>query len=142
VVAGERELYQRFADYDDEELLRILTAERAKYRRAKYRREALAAVEMVLMQRGVAPPPVLFTAPGPPAPQVQARQKSPYQFIDVCVDALLAALVYWALQKLWVWTQSPRHPPQSDMAFLALAAGLLWSVISLRRRWRTKEWRD
>ena len=136
MVARERELYERFADYDDEELLRILTAERAKYRR-----EALAAAEMVLTQRGVAPP-TLFTAPGPPAPQAQGRQKSPYQFIDLCVDALLAALVYWALQKLWGWTQSPRHPPQSEMAFLALAAGLLWSVISLRRKWRAKEWRD
>ena len=139
MVAWERELYERFAGYDDEVLLRILTAERAKYRT-----EALAAAETVLMQRGVALPLVPFDEPEPPAPNVkgQARPKSPYQFIDLCVDLLLFALVYWALTKLHDWTHPPEGVPLGDLIFCALTLGLLGSVFSLRRKWRAKEWRD
>ena len=137
MVAGERELYQRFADYDDEELLRILTAERAKYRR-----EALAAAEVVLARRGVAPPPALSTALGPPAPPARGRAKSPYQFIDLCVDALLVLLAAWAMKRLQVWTQGPGAGLWGDITYYPLMLGVLYSAFSLRRRWRAKEWRD
>ena len=133
-----RELYQRFADYEDDELLRILTAERAKYRS-----EALAAAEMVLVQRGVAPP-TLFTAPEPPAVRVRGRTRpvSPYQFVDLVFDTLLVCLVCWALVKLWSWTMAAPEWLWHQVAFYALAAQLVGSAAALRRRWRTKEWRD
>ena len=138
MVAGERELYQRFADYDDERLLRILTAERAKYRS-----EALAAAEMVLRQRGVALP-TLFTAPEPPAApaRVRTRPKSPYQLVDLVFDVLLACLVCWALVKLWSWTMAAPEWLWHQVAFYTLAAQLVGSAVALRRRWRAKEWRD
>ena len=145
MVAGERELYQRFAAYDEEELLRILTAERAKYRTA-----ALAAAALVLAQRGVAPP-TLFVTPGPPAVAAQpaargpgqARPKSSYQLIDLLVDALLALLAAWGWKKLWAWTEGPNWGgPLGDVAYWVLTFGFLCSVFSLRQRWRAMEWRD
>ena len=138
MIAGERELYQRFAVYDDEALLRILTAERAQYRS-----EALAAAEMVLRQRGVAPP-TLFTAPEPPAApaQVRTRPKSPYQLIDLAFDVLLVCLVGWALVKLWSWTMAAPEWLWHQVAFYTLAAQLVGSAVALRRRLRTRGWRD
>lgn len=131
----ERELYQRFADYDDEVLLRILTAERARYRT-----EALAAAEMVLIQRGVAPP-TLFTAPEPPPAHGKARPKTPYQFIDLLVDALLLLVVGWAWNKLWLWTEAPNWGgPLGNVAYWVLTFGFLCSIYSLRQKWRAKEW--
>ena len=135
MAAGGRELYQRFADYDDEELLRILTVERGRYRR-----EALVAAEMVLWQRGVATP-TLFTAPEPLAAHLAARAKSPYQFIDLLVDALLLLLVVWAWKTLWVWTEEPNWGgPMGSVAYWVLTFEFLCSVYSLRQRWRTKRW--
>jgi hypothetical protein len=139
VIAGERELYQRFADYDDEELLRILTDERAQYRS-----EALAAAEMVLMQRGVALPLVPFGATEPPAPHAkgQARPKSPYQLIDAAFDVLLVCVVCWAIVKLWAWTMASPEWGWSQLVFWLLAPQILSSAVALRRKWRAKEWRD
>ncbi len=136
MVAEERELYRRFAAYDDEELLRILTVERAQYRS-----EALAAAEIVLAQRGVATP-TFFTATEPPGVHVkkQARPKSPYQLVDLVLDALLVCLVCWALIKLWSWTMASPEFLWHQVAFYTLAAQLVGSAIALRRRWRTKSW--
>ena len=143
MIPGERELYQRFAAYDDEELLRILTDERANYRS-----EALAAAEMVLTQRGVAPP-TFFATPGPlaaagsPATQGRAaRPKPPYQLIHFAFDVVLLWLVCWALAKLWSWTMSSPEWLWNQLAFYVLASQLVGSAAALRRRWRTKEWRD
>ena len=136
MLVREKELRRRFERLADDELLRVLTVERAKYRP-----EALAVAEMVLMHRGVAPP-VHLDALGPPASPVKgrARAKSPYQFIDLCVDALLALLVVWALEKLGDWTETPGHA-WGHILYWALTLGLLGSVFSLREKWRTKEWR-
>lgn len=138
VVVGERELYQRFADYDDEELLRILTVERAQYRS-----EALAAAEIVLAQRGVATP-TFFTAPEPPVVHVknQARPKSPYLFIDLVFDLLLVCVVCWSLGKLWAWTMAPAEWEWSQFLFYILAPQVIGSAVTLRRKWRTKKWWD
>ncbi len=134
MVVDEKDLYWRFADYDDEELLRILTVERARYRD-----EALAAAEMVLAGRGVAPP-TLFRPSEPPPPQGRARPKSPYQVIDLIVDALLLLVVVWGLTMLHLWTRTPAGGPLGDAAFCALGFALLCSARSLRRRWREKQW--
>jgi hypothetical protein len=138
VLAGERELYERYVGYDDEELLRILTVERRKYRR-----EALSAAEMVLRQRARGILPALDAAPEPPAPQAGGRARGPYQFIDLCVDALLILLAAWGWQKLWVWTEAPFWVwPLGSVAYWGLTFAFLCSVYSLRQRWRTKKWRD
>ena len=135
MLAGERELYERFADYDDEVLLSMLTAERARYRS-----EALAAAEMVLMHRGVAPP-TFFAAPVPSASHVAWRPKTKYQFIDLLVDALLLVLTVWGWKKLWVWTEGPNWEGLlGSVAYWVLTYGFLCSVYSLRQRWRTKKW--
>ena len=139
MVAGERELYERFVDYEEEQLLRILTVERAMYRP-----EALAAAELVLMRRGVAPP-TFFPAPLSPAPHVggHARAKSHYQFIDLYVDALLVLLAVWGWMKLWVWTEGPNGGgPLGNVAYWVLTYGFLCSVFSLRQEWKAKMWRN
>jgi hypothetical protein len=138
VVAGERELYERFVNYEDEELLRILTVERARYRR-----EALVAAQMALARRGVAVP-TLFIEPEPPATAAQGgpmtRPKRPYQPIDLCVDALLVLLAAWGWKKLWGWTEAPYWVwPLGSVAYWVLTFGFLCSVYSLRQRWRAKE---
>ena len=138
MAAGQGEIYRRFAAYDDEVLMRILTADRAKYRR-----EALAVAESVLVQRGVAPP-TLLPAPWPPPapPGAKARTQSPYQFVDLLFDTLLVWLVCWALVKLWSWTMSSPELLWQQAAFYILAGQLVASAAALRRRWRTKVWRD
>ncbi|MFL6254623.1 MAG: hypothetical protein ACJ74T_06350 [Pyrinomonadaceae bacterium] len=136
MLPGERELYRRFAAYDDEELLRILTAERAKYRG-----EALAAAEMVLTQRGVAPP-TLFPTPGPPtAAGTATRPKNPYQLTHFAFDVLLLCLVCWGVGKLWAWTIATSLGVWSQLVFYVLAAQLLGSAAALRRKWRAKKWK-
>ena len=135
MVTGQKSLYELFADYDEERLLRILTAERAMYRP-----EALAAAEQALIRRGVAPP-TFFPEPEPPAPQVGGRAKTPYQFIDLCADALLVKLVIWGWMKLWVWTEGPyAAAPLGGAAYWVLTFGFLCSVYSLRQKWRSKRW--
>ena len=138
MLVDQVELYRRFADYDDEVLWHILTVERAQYRG-----EALAAAEMVLRHRGVTPPAQHQGAREPP-PAAQApapaRPKTPYQFVDVVFDALLFGLVCWALRKLWGWTGMPFAGLWGELAFLMLTLGLLEAAVSLRRRWRAKEW--
>ena len=134
MFAGERELYQRFAAYDDEELLRILTVERAHYRG-----EALTAAENVLMRRGVAPP-TFFPAPAPPAPQAQGQPKGPYQFVHFAFDVVLLALVCWAIGELWAWTIATPWGLWAQLAFYVMTLQLLASAAALRGRWRAKEW--
>ena len=141
MLPRERELYRRFADYDDEELLRILTVERAQYRS-----EALAAAELVLLHRSHGAP-TLSHAPGPPATVAQtapqggqgARPKSPYELPDLFVDAFLVMLAVWGWQKLWVWTEAPYWVwPLGSVAYWGLTFGFLCSVYSLRQKWRSK----
>ena len=137
MVAGERELYQRFADYDDEELLRILTVERAHYRG-----EALAAAERVLARRGVEPPP-FFNAPWPPPaahPYVKARAKSPYEPIDLLVDALLFGFLYWVTGEMVVGSVLPESWLADGAVRLLLISLLTLGVMYLRQAWRTKVW--
>jgi len=139
VFAKQKSLYELFAGYDEERLLRILTVERAMYRP-----EALTAAEKVLTRRGVAPP-TFFPAPVSPAPHVggHARAKSPYHFIDLCVDAVLALLVVWGWKTLWAWTEAPNVGGAfGNIAYWVLTYVFLCSVYSLRRRWRVKKWRD
>ena len=139
MLTRQKSLYELFADYDEERLLRILTEERAMYRP-----EALAAAEKVLMRRGVAPP-TFFPAPASPAPHVggHARAKSPYYFIDLCVDALLVLLVVWGWKTLWVWTEEPNGGGAlGNVAYWVLTYGFLCSVFSMRQKWRAKKWRD
>jgi hypothetical protein len=137
VVTRRKSLYELFADYDDERLLRILTAERAMYRP-----EALTAAEQVLTRRGV-PTPTFFPEPEPPAQHVGPRAQNPYQFIDLWVDALLLVLVVWGWTKVWVWTEGPYGGgPLSGLAYWVLTFGFLCSVYSLRQKWRAMKWRD
>lgn len=137
--ATRTEFCELFADYDEERLLQILTAERANYRG-----EALAAAEIVLLQRGVAPPLAPFSAPELPATDVKgrARPKSPYQLIDAAFDVLLVCLVCWAIVKLWAWTMVSPEWGWSQFVFWLLAPQVLGSAVALRRKWRAKEWRD
>ena len=137
MIPGERELYRRFAAYDDEELQRILTVERAQYRR-----EALAAAEMVLRQRARGITPTLDTVPEPPAPYVKGRPraKSPYQFIDLCVDAVLFGSLYWVTGGLGGGTLFPGVWLLDAVTRLLLSALVTVLVIYLRHGWRTKEW--
>jgi hypothetical protein len=145
MVAGERELYQRFAVYDDEELLRILTAERAQYRR-----EALAAAEMVLTQRGVAPPAAPYPdlplwppkiEPPPAQAQRPLTPKTPYQLIDLFFDVLLIGFVFWAMKKLESWALMSGEV-WGGITYGVLFIALIRSASSLRERWRAKKWRD
>ena len=133
MLPGERDLYRRFAAYDDEELQRILTVERAKYRR-----EALRAAEMVLTQRARGMTPAPDTAPVSHAPQAQARPKSPYELPDLFVDAFLVMLAVWGWKKLWVWTEAPYWVwPLGSVAYWGLTFAFLCSIYSLRRKWRS-----
>lgn len=141
MLVGERELYRRFSSYDDEELLRILTVERAQYRG-----EALAAAELVLTQRGV-PPPMFFATPGPAAvaaapatPGGATRPKSPYHFFHFAFDVVLFALVCWALGKLWAWTIADMGGLWGQVAFYVMAGHLLASAAALRSKWRAVKW--
>ena len=137
MLTGQKSLYELFAEYDEERLLQIVTAERAMYRP-----EALAAAEMVLTHRGVALP-TFFTEPEPPSADaaVQGPRKSPYQFIDLCVDVLLVLLVVWGWKRLWAWTDElSGGGPFSTIAYWFMTYGFLCSVYSLRQRWRTKGW--
>ena len=137
MLSRQKSLYELFADYDEERLLRILTEERALYRP-----EALAAAEKVLLNRGVAPP-TFFPAPASPAPRVggPAPAEGSYEFIDLCVDALLALLVVWGWEKLWVWTEGPNGGgPLGNVAYWVLTYVFLCSAFSLRQKWRTKKW--
>ena len=138
MVNGRKSLHELFADYDEERLLRILTAERAMYRP-----EALAAAEWVLVRRGVAPP-TFFPDPQPPAQPAggQARAQGSYQLHDLCLDAYLFLLVVWGWTKLWEWTTGPDAGGSvGDVAYWVLTYLFLCSVYSLRRKWRAK-WRD
>src|SRR5687768_3298843 len=104
MFAGEQELSRRFAAYTDEELLRVLTADRAKYRP-----EALELVGRELSHRGLSPPPVAAPPPAKVGPRAadgrgQGRPKSPYQLIDLLFDAALGVFAVWAVIKLVEWT--------------------------------------
>jgi len=134
VLAGERELYQRFVKYDDEVLLRILTVERAQYRS-----EALAAAELVLMHRSLAPPPPL-PAPEPPGAHVKGGAKNPYEPIDLFVDAILFGSLYWVTGMLGEGTLLPGATLLDGVMRLLLSASVTVVVIYLRHGWRTKEW--
>jgi hypothetical protein len=144
VLAGEKELSQRFADYTDEVLLQILTTDRAQYRP-----DALELAGRELTHRGLSLPLTTFTvAPSPPpvqaTPQVaQARKrpKSPYQFIDLLFDAALCVFAIWAVVKLVEWTDALGEV-WSHFVFWAAFFGLISSMSSLRKRWRTREWWD
>ena len=134
MLTRQKSLYELFADYDEERLLRILTEERTLYRP-----EALMAAEKVLMGRGVAPPTFF---PDSSAQQVGGQAQGSYQFIDLCMDVLLLLLVVWGWKKLWVWTEGPyAESPFGAAAYWLLTFGFLCSVYSLRQRWRAK-WRD
>lgn len=139
MFAGERELYQRFVAYDDEELLRILTVERAHYRS-----EALAAAETILVQRGVATP-TFFDAPWPPPAthvnvNVKGRAKSPYKAIDLVVDALLFGFLYWVTSEMDVGSVLPESWLADGAVRLLFVSLLTLGVMYLRQVWRTKVW--
>ncbi|HEX7315588.1 MAG TPA: hypothetical protein VF297_16835 [Pyrinomonadaceae bacterium] len=140
MLTGQKSLYELFAHYDEERLLRILTVERAMYRP-----EALTAAENILTERGVELPLIPFGMPEPPAAQATApaRPTRPYQLIDAVFDILLVCLVCWAAVKLWTWTMvSPEWGGWSQFAFWLLAPQLLGSAVALRQQWRTKKWWD
>jgi hypothetical protein len=141
MLPGERELYQRFAAYDDEELLLILTSERALYRR-----EALVAAEMVLMRRSMAAqlpyelPPLPPMQMSPPVAGGPAQPTSPYQAIDFVVDVLLIGSLYWLTWMLDIGSVI-RESWLADGAIRLLLFGLLTvGVMYLRNGWRTKTW--
>ena len=136
MLTGERELYQRFVAYDDEELLRILTVERAKYRS-----EALAAAELVLTQRSLAAPPP-FRAPEPPRVHVKGCAQNPYEPLDLFVDAVLFGSLYWVTGKLGSGTLFPDVWLLDAVMRLLLSASVTVVMIYLRHGWRTKEWWD
>jgi hypothetical protein len=141
VFAGEKELYQRFVGYDDEELFRILTVERAQYRN-----EALAAAEMVLMQRGMPSPlvPAPLPAPSaqmsPPAAGGQARPKRPYQLVDLFMDALFLTLLYWVTGEMDSGSVLPESWLADGAVRLLFIASVTLIVMYLRQVWRTKKW--
>lgn len=136
MIVGERELYRRFVAYDDEELLRILTVERAQYRR-----EALVAAELVLTERSLAPPRP-FRAPAPPSVQTKGRAQRPYEPIDLLVDAILFGSLYWVTGMLGEGTLLPGATLLDGVMRLLLSASVTVVVIYLRHGWRTKEWWD
>ena len=144
MFAGEQKLSERFAGFTDEELLRVLTADRAKYRP-----DALELAGRELSHRGLslplAPPPPA-AAPAQVEPhaaddQDEERPESPYQLIDLFVDAALIGFAIWAVGKLNDWTE-PMGGFWGTIVYGVAFIGLIFSVSSLRKRWRAKEWRD
>ncbi|HEX6185424.1 MAG TPA: hypothetical protein VFZ44_16175 [Pyrinomonadaceae bacterium] len=141
MFAGEKELSRRFAAYTDEELLRVLTADRAKYRP-----DALELAGRELSHRGLSPPPDAAPPParvGPRAAgyQSQGRPKSPYQLIDLLLDAALGVFAVWAVVKLVEWTAA-LGGFWGSVVFCVTFLGLVVSFSSLLERWRSKKWRD
>ncbi|HEV3467783.1 MAG TPA: hypothetical protein VG148_00570 [Pyrinomonadaceae bacterium] len=143
MLVRDKSLGQRFAGYTDEELLRILTVERAQYRRV-----ALEAAETELMRRGVAPPaPPPVGAPEPEVPepgsgQEQNQPKSPYQLVDLFVDVVLFGLAFWSLDKLEGGPLLPGAGFLDGVVRGLLATAVCTAALWLRHRWRAKEWRD
>jgi hypothetical protein len=141
MFVGERELYQRFIGYDDEELFRILTVERAQYRN-----EALAAAERVLMQRGMNPslvpaaPSARAAQMSPPAAGGQARPKRPYQLVDLFMDALFFTFLYWVTSEMDSGSVLPESWLADGAVRLLFIASLTLIVMYLRQVWRTKKW--
>ena len=137
MLAGERELYQRFAAYGDEELLRILTVQRAHYRP-----EALLAADRVLMQRRGVSPLTFIPAAVPPATPVKVKRgtKGPYQAVDFLVDALLLGFLYWVTWAMDVGSMMPESWLADGAARLLFVTLLTFGVMYLRQVWRTKEW--
>jgi hypothetical protein len=142
----EEELSRRFARYADEELDRILTAGGGEHSRDE---RTTAAWELSRRQPPAAASGATAATPagphGPHAPaaahaQRPQRPRSPYLFIDLLVDALLCGFTAWAVAKLASWTATPR--PWGELIFYVLVAALVPSVLSLRRSWRAREWRD
>ena len=137
MFAGERELYERFVRYDNEELLRILTVERVKYRP-----EALSAAELVLLHRGAATPPTLHPTPGPSPPSVGGRAGPlrPYRGIDLCGDVIIFAALYY------VTFQTDFGAIAPDFWLLDCAIRLLFGffitlfAIYVRHAWQTTKW--
>jgi hypothetical protein len=137
--ATQKSLYELYADYDDERLLRILTVERAMYRP-----EALSAAEKVLMQRDVSPPlepapPPAFTAQ-PMTTGGRARPKSPYRPIDFGVDVLLFSFLYSTTRAMDVGSVLPESLLVDGAVRLLFIISLTVGVMYLRNGWRTKEW--
>jgi len=139
VPATQKNLYELYADYDDEQLLRILTAERAMYRP-----EALAAAEKVLMRRGVdptfvpAPPPALAAQVMPTGGR--ARPKNPYRPIDFFVDVLLFSFLYLTTRAMDVGSVLPGSWLADAAVRMLFFASLTVGVMYLRHGWRTKDW--
>jgi hypothetical protein len=134
MLAGERELYQRFAAYDDEELLRLLTVERAQYRT-----EALSAAEVVLRQRGIPQPAPFIPQQAPPAPG-RAWPGNPYRLIDLFVDAILFGTLYWVTSEMDGGSVLPESWLADGAVRLLVITLLTLLVTYLRQGWRTKTW--
>jgi hypothetical protein len=142
MLVDEKELRQRYAALGDDELVRMLTWERLKYRA-----DALAVAEKVLSQRGLTPPPEPFAPvplpawPGPPPPGVPnpPRTKRVYGMADLLVDVLLFSFVGWAMGRLEVWT-TPAGRVWGEVIYYLTFFALLSSAMSLRQRWRAREW--
>lgn len=139
MLATQKSLYQLYADYDDEQLLRIVTAERAMYRP-----EALAAAEKVLMRRGVDP---TFVPASLPALMAQvtpagapARAKNPYRLFDLFVDVLLLGFLYLITSEMDIGSVLPESWLADGIVRLFFFASLTFVVMYLRQTWRTKVW--
>lgn len=135
----QKNLYELYADYKDEQLLRILTAERAMYRP-----EALAAVEKVLMRRGVDPTFVPAPLPAHTAQVMPAggpaRSKNSYGPIDLFVDVLLFSFLYLITSEMDIGSVLPESWLADGVVRLFFFASLTVCVMYVRQVWRTKVW--
>ena len=139
MFAGEQKLSERFAAYTDEELLRVLTADRAKYRP-----DALELAGRELSHRGLSPPLVPpAAAPAPARVGAHAagygRPKRPYGLIEMLFDAAFCIFVVWAVIKLLNWSNAIGGFLGS-VVFCVTFLGLIASLSSLRERWRGMKW--
>lgn len=145
MLVGDKELGGLFAGYTDEELLRILTVERATYRR-----DAHEAAGMELVRRGLplppSPTPKTARRAEPKSPEDDApegaRPKSPYQLIDLLVDVLLVVITMWVVVTLEGLRLTPWGGLWDAAARTVLAVPVVVAEIYLHHRWRAIDWRD
>ena len=145
MLVRDKELSRRFAGYTEEELFRVLTVERATYRR-----DAREAAEAELVRRGLPLPPSPTPETARPAKlkspeddaRERARPKSPYQFIDLLVDVLLFVITMWVAGALEGWRLTPWGGFWDVVARYALAVPVVAAELYLHHKWRAIEWRD